>query len=531
MRSELMAVCAGAVMISGAARAQVYSWAVPVSGDWGVASNWTPAVVPHGPGVEARLELLGPYTVSFGGVAYAVGRYTASNPEAVLRMDPPPGDSTEPTLLSVFGHMTNDGLIRLAGDPAREAGVRIQVNGVGYSLMGSGELRMEEAGDTEIVLMGAGDFLHGAGHSITGEGTIQGSVLTFINEGLISADRPGGLTFSARAENRAVMRAVGAGTLVLSGDRITQTGAGVIEADGAPVVFSPGEVWGGTVRSINGGRVEIAAGSSAEVSDVTAAGEWVILPSPTVAFTTLHVRYGLTNDGLIRVTGRSSTMNNTRLEMLDAGVIGGTGEIRLEEAGDTELFLSRDQGAVTNGAGHTISGVGMIHSAGMELRNAGILAPGAPLGTLLLYSRAVMEPTSVVKIELGGDAPEQRDHLDATGHSLTLDGVLSVAFRDDYVLPPCSSFVVVSGELSGTFAVHDLPEMPQGLISVVYGADAVTIGYIPGDLNGDGLLDFGDYLQFLNLYDAQDSRADLNGDGLVDFSDYLEFLNLYEAGC
>ncbi|MCC6679168.1 MAG: hypothetical protein IT436_18740 [Phycisphaerales bacterium] len=51
------------------------------------------------------------------------------------------------------------------------------------------------------------------------------------------------------------------------------------------------------------------------------------------------------------------------------------------------------------------------------------------------------------------------------------------------------------------------------------------------DLTGDGLVDFADYLEFLNLYDAQDPRADFNGDGLVDFSDYLEFLNLYDAGC
>ncbi|MCC6677157.1 MAG: EF-hand domain-containing protein [Phycisphaerales bacterium] len=51
------------------------------------------------------------------------------------------------------------------------------------------------------------------------------------------------------------------------------------------------------------------------------------------------------------------------------------------------------------------------------------------------------------------------------------------------------------------------------------------------DLSGDGLVDFSDYLEFLNLYDAQDPAVDFNGDGLVDFSDYLEFLNLYEAGC
>jgi hypothetical protein len=50
------------------------------------------------------------------------------------------------------------------------------------------------------------------------------------------------------------------------------------------------------------------------------------------------------------------------------------------------------------------------------------------------------------------------------------------------------------------------------------------------DYNEDGLIDFGDYLEFLNRYDAQDPSADLNGDGIVDFGDYLEFLNLFD-GC
>jgi len=51
------------------------------------------------------------------------------------------------------------------------------------------------------------------------------------------------------------------------------------------------------------------------------------------------------------------------------------------------------------------------------------------------------------------------------------------------------------------------------------------------DLNNDGLVDFVDFLVFLNYYIAQDPRADFNQDGLIDFSDYLEFLNLYDAGC
>ncbi|MCC6675583.1 MAG: hypothetical protein IT436_00440 [Phycisphaerales bacterium] len=67
------------------------------------------------------------------------------------------------------------------------------------------------------------------------------------------------------------------------------------------------------------------------------------------------------------------------------------------------------------------------------------------------------------------------------------------------------------------------------LLAGAFSAQAAPCG--PADLNGDGFVDFADYLEFLNLYDVQDPRVDFTGDGLVDFSDYLEFLNLYEAGC
>ncbi|MCC6675925.1 MAG: VCBS repeat-containing protein [Phycisphaerales bacterium] len=65
-------------------------------------------------------------------------------------------------------------------------------------------------------------------------------------------------------------------------------------------------------------------------------------------------------------------------------------------------------------------------------------------------------------------------------------------------------------------------------ITILRGSAA---GPCPADLTGDGIVDFADYLEFLNRYDALDPSVDFNGDGLVDFADYLEFLNLYEQGC
>ncbi len=81
---------------------------------------------------------------------------------------------------------------------------------------------------------------------------------------------------------------------------------------------------------------------------------------------------------------------------------------------------------------------------------------------------------------------------------------------------------------------------------LVYFGDAAgvpTPGYAPGevtlrwetaclvDFNGDRIVDFADYLEFLNLFDAQDLRIAVAADGLIDFADYLEFLNLFDAGC
>ncbi|MCC6675609.1 MAG: hypothetical protein IT436_00570 [Phycisphaerales bacterium] len=67
-----------------------------------------------------------------------------------------------------------------------------------------------------------------------------------------------------------------------------------------------------------------------------------------------------------------------------------------------------------------------------------------------------------------------------------------------------------------------------GLYFTTLGA---SCGGCIADLNCDGLVDFADYLEFLNFYDAEDPRVDFNHDGLVDFADYLEFLNYYDAGC
>jgi hypothetical protein len=51
------------------------------------------------------------------------------------------------------------------------------------------------------------------------------------------------------------------------------------------------------------------------------------------------------------------------------------------------------------------------------------------------------------------------------------------------------------------------------------------------DVNGDGVLDFFDFLEFQDLFAAGDPRADFTGDGVLDFFDFLAFQDEFAAGC
>ena len=51
------------------------------------------------------------------------------------------------------------------------------------------------------------------------------------------------------------------------------------------------------------------------------------------------------------------------------------------------------------------------------------------------------------------------------------------------------------------------------------------------DFNGDTVLDFFDYLDFVDAFSANDISADFNGDTTVDFFDYLDFVDAYSSGC
>ncbi len=73
---------------------------------------------------------------------------------------------------------------------------------------------------------------------------------------------------------------------------------------------------------------------------------------------------------------------------------------------------------------------------------------------------------------------------------------------------------------------------PESRLDELVEGDA-TIRVVPcrADVDGDGVLTIGDYLAFLNAFDAGEELADFDFDGELTVFDFLAFQNRFDLGC
>jgi hypothetical protein len=86
--------------------------------------------------------------------------------------------------------------------------------------------------------------------------------------------------------------------------------------------------------------------------------------------------------------------------------------------------------------------------------------------------------------------------------------------------------------LSGTIGQHDASTPLTGGAYTLgpgfwYGAGTTCAA----DIDGDGLLTFGDVSAFLTFFNGGNPAADIDGDGLLTFGDVSLFISLFNAGC
>jgi hypothetical protein len=202
---------------------------------------------------------------------------------------------------------------------------------------------------------GAGSATHGASHTVRGEGTITGK---WINDGLMRAEETSGdsaatLRLTHTIANNGVIRSSATGRLLINNLTLTNGATGELIADEQPVMLEG-------VNSISGGELEFAgegyytqSSGTTVLSGVTIAGQYDLVG---IGGGLTGTSAGIVNNGVVTIDNLG--VGNMELVFAAAGTLGGTGELVLNRDNPGTRIAGSAQ--ITNGADHTIRGVGRL---------------------------------------------------------------------------------------------------------------------------------------------------------------------------
>lgn len=252
--------------------------------------------------------------------------------------------------------LTNDGTVRV-NPTASNATTTVQIDN-DLRLGGTGEIVLGETGDrARITAAGDVTLTQENQHRIRGAGRIHAAL---DNRGLVLADRSGRSLdlVSHDKRNSGMMRAQNGSTLYIAGVEVAQTASGAIEADGATVQLGGGAtIAGGTLDTTGGGVITNYNGINT-LQNVTNRGLFHVRWSTS----TLVTGDSLTNAGTI-VVNPTGVNAATELRFGSDVVLGGSGEVVLNQT-TSRAQLNSDAGfTVTQQAGHTIRGKGQINAS------------------------------------------------------------------------------------------------------------------------------------------------------------------------
>ena len=112
----------------------------------------------------------------------------------------------------------------------------------------------------------------------------------------------------------------------------------------------------------------------------------------------------------------------------------------------------------------------------------------------------------------------------------TLDNVIISGVGMQVLSPPCGSVGITVGYQGSTDVYYNGEFLRTFAGSGQSEYDRFDVDN-PADFNQDGVVDFFDYLDFVDAYSSGDPAADFNKDGVLDFFDYLDFVDAFSTGC
>jgi hypothetical protein len=267
---------------------------------------------------------------------------------------------------------------------------------------------------------------------------------------------------------------------------------------------------------------------------------------------------GLTNDGTITVNPQMVGGNYGITFCCDPQMmLDGTGYIDLNHTNATLAVAAGTK--LTNAAGHTIKGPGIIQGQG-ELVNQGLVWGGTIAGSIDIiriggrlsgtgdlqdvqfsgtHAPGNAGPGSVtanrqyeiagggrLEIEVGGTTSgTEFDAIHA--HNLQLGGTLDVDIINNFVPLAGQSFpfLTYTGGRFGSFTNELLPALPGGLFfDVAYNTGVVSLEVegVLGDYNRNGLVDATDYIVWRKTFGQMGAGLAADGDrsGTIDAGDF-----------
>ncbi len=258
--------------------------------------------------------------------------------------------------------------------------------------------------------------------------------------------------------------------------------------------------------------------------------------------------------GMLVTTGHESNPDGTMtLSIQDGATLTIFGNAIIREGSNVQLDNAALDTLAVEIRGGSVSGTGDVRG---EVLSQGFLVPGneGGIGTLSFPGSLDQLSDGVLRIDLGDNSDRsnlQHDRLAIEG-AMGIDGRVEFTTTDDYTQPePGESdrftIILAEGRVSGEFSGYSFNgielerEFPQAsdlrafrdhtedgqFISVSYlnlnSFSLRNYQAIEGDVNGDGEVQFDDFVVLSGNFNQEGTwtEGDFDGNGLVDFPDFL----------